>query len=49
MVLNAFTKCMIISEVDRDYILSKYKGEKDITVIGNYVDISGKSEFTQKK
>ena len=48
MVLNAFTKCMIISEVDRDYILSKYKGEKDITVIGNYVDISEKVNLHKK-
>lgn len=39
MVLKDFSKCMIISDVDREYILSKSDGKKDIIVIGNYVDL----------
>ena len=39
MVLEDFSKCMIISDVDREYILSKSDGKKDIVVIGNYVDV----------
>ncbi|WP_292266296.1 glycosyltransferase [Butyricimonas sp.] len=42
MVLKDFSKCMIISDIDREYILSKSDGKKDIVVIGNYVDICEK-------
>lgn len=39
-VLAIFDKSMVISEVDKKYILNRSLGKKDIQVIGNYVDIS---------
>ncbi|MDY4044350.1 MAG: glycosyltransferase [Marinifilaceae bacterium] len=40
-VLAAFDKSMVISEVDKKYILDRSSGNRDIQVIGNYVDVSG--------
>ena len=38
-VLESFDRCIVISDVDKEYILDGAGQEKDIRVIGNYVDM----------
>ena len=47
-VLATFDRSMVISEVDRKYILDRSSGDRDIQVIGNYVDVSGDKVFHQE-